>query len=78
MLAIICGVLVLLATAFGMVDSLLSEDWSWKKHGAWGSFFLYVSVFFAGLVTVRTGWRVLAGSAGKIEIITKGTPPPKS
>jgi hypothetical protein len=77
MLAIICGVLVLLASALGIVASLLTEDLSWKKHGAL-SFFFLVAGFFGGLVTVRTGWRVLAGSAGKIEIITKGTPPPKS
>ena len=69
-LAILCGVLVSSASAFGIV-----QDWSSNKHGA--SFFFLVAAFGGGLVTVRAGRRVLAGSAGKVEIITKGTPPPK-
>ena len=78
MLAIICGVLVSSASACCVVASFVSEDWSWKKHGASSSSFLVTLAFFGGLVTVRAGWRVLAGSAGKLEIVTKGTPPPKS
>ena len=76
-LAILCGVLVSSASAFGIVASVASEDWSSKKHGASSSFFFLVAAFGGGLVTVRAGRRVLAGSAGKVEIITKGTPPPK-